>query len=264
MFGQNPPLGPVKTAGDELLVREFFFTIQGEGPVAGYPAYFIRLAGCPLRCAFCDTDFSEEQSQSLPVEYLAQVAADALRFPIAKINRWVVLTGGEPFRHPVGKLVRALNNLGVSVQVETSGVMAPPDDCLDLFTAYQHAMMSPFASPRNIIVISPKVGALNLDVVDRAYAWKYVLTADEIAEEDGLPKYANQINSLPRSPMNRPARPVLSRLVEPLKVMPPVYVQPCDVQDAEQNEANLKAAADSAMRFGYRLGVQMHKLAGLR
>jgi 7-carboxy-7-deazaguanine synthase len=43
-----------------------------------------------------------------------------------------------------------------------------------------------------------------------------------------------------------------------------VYVQPCDDQDEARNEANLKAAVESCMKFGYVLGVQMHKLADLK
>ena len=41
----------------KIKIAELFYSIQGEGPYAGRPAWFIRLADCPLRCPGCDTDF---------------------------------------------------------------------------------------------------------------------------------------------------------------------------------------------------------------
>lgn len=53
MFGKNPLRSPDQGPGRDLAVQSIFYTIQGEGPYAGMPAVFIRLAGCNLACTFC-------------------------------------------------------------------------------------------------------------------------------------------------------------------------------------------------------------------
>src|SRR5882672_9762748 len=53
MFGQNEVVKEDYDPQGKLWVREVFYTIQGEGPDAGTPAVFVRLAGCNLRCYFC-------------------------------------------------------------------------------------------------------------------------------------------------------------------------------------------------------------------
>lgn len=63
MFGTNEVLGKVTSDGMSLLVREVFYTIQGEGPFAGEPSVFIRLGGCNLRCTFC---FGERPGRHKP------------------------------------------------------------------------------------------------------------------------------------------------------------------------------------------------------
>ena len=60
MFGTNEIIGKkyFKDApAESLFVTSMFFTLQGEGPYAGMPALFIRLAKCNLVCSFCDTFF---------------------------------------------------------------------------------------------------------------------------------------------------------------------------------------------------------------
>ena len=62
MFGTNEIIGKkyFKDApADSLFVTSMFFTLQGEGPYAGLPALFIRLAKCNLDCSFCDTFFDD-------------------------------------------------------------------------------------------------------------------------------------------------------------------------------------------------------------
>ncbi|NET57312.1 MAG: 7-carboxy-7-deazaguanine synthase QueE [Symploca sp. SIO2E6] len=100
-----------------ILIHETFQeTIQGEGYWTGTPADFIRLAGCPVRCPWCDTGYSDG-GVGLPrltrsfEELIAQ-----LRSP------YVVITGGEPFLHPqLPELVAAIGATGRKVSIETSG-----------------------------------------------------------------------------------------------------------------------------------------------
>ena len=55
----HDPLGVLK-------VHSIFNTIQGEGPLAGKPAVFVRLAGCNLQCVQCDTDYTSKEEKLSP------------------------------------------------------------------------------------------------------------------------------------------------------------------------------------------------------
>lgn len=75
MFGMNEIVGKkyFKDAPkDSLLVTSRFYTLQGEGPFRGHPAYFVRLAKCNLACSFCDTYFDSGEWQTFD-----QIFADA-------------------------------------------------------------------------------------------------------------------------------------------------------------------------------------------
>lgn len=67
MFGMNDSVGKAffkEAKPDELFITSRFFTLQGEGPFRGHPAYFIRLAKCNLACSFCDTYFDAGEWRS--------------------------------------------------------------------------------------------------------------------------------------------------------------------------------------------------------
>jgi len=121
-------------------VKEIFMTLQGEGAHAGRAAVFCRFAGCNLWsgreqdrssavCQFCDTDFVGTDG-TLGGRY---GSADELANTIAaqwsgdSVNRYVVLTGGEPMLQLDGALVEALHARGFAIGVETNGTIAPPD-----------------------------------------------------------------------------------------------------------------------------------------
>lgn len=100
-------------------VAEKFVSINGEGSRAGELAVFIRLAGCNLRCAYCDTAWAWEAA--CPGEDLT--AAEILRYIRATGIRNVTLTGGEPLMSPgVLELVQSITAAdGLSLEIETNG-----------------------------------------------------------------------------------------------------------------------------------------------
>ncbi|HYA48607.1 MAG TPA: 7-carboxy-7-deazaguanine synthase QueE [Burkholderiales bacterium] len=105
-----------------LRTIEVFASVQGEGLRMGEPAIFVRLAGCNLRCSYCDTKRAWGRGRARTVaEILAEVRALHRDFPA----RWACLTGGEPLRQTVAPLIRALRKDGLAVQVETNGTFAP-------------------------------------------------------------------------------------------------------------------------------------------
>ena len=106
-----------------LTVNETFFSIQGEGTRAGLPCVFVRLTGCPLRCAWCDTAYAFHEGRRRTVEdVMAEIGAHPCRRAL--------VTGGEPLAQPAAfALVRALLDEGWEVAVETSGhVLIEPLD----------------------------------------------------------------------------------------------------------------------------------------
>jgi len=101
-----------------LKTSEIFASIQGEGLRQGEPTIFVRLAGCNLRCSFCDTKRAWGRGR---VQTVVQVMEDIRRLWRDFPARWVCLTGGEPLAQDIEPLIRELRKDGLSIQVETNG-----------------------------------------------------------------------------------------------------------------------------------------------
>ncbi len=96
-------------------VSEIFRSIQGESSFAGFPCVFIRLAGCNLRCRYCDTRYAQEGGNVLPLDEIIRQVTD---FGIELVE----ITGGEPlFQQETPDLTRALLKRGHRILVETNG-----------------------------------------------------------------------------------------------------------------------------------------------
>jgi 7-carboxy-7-deazaguanine synthase len=105
-----------------LKTFEVFASVQGEGLRQGEPTIFVRLAGCNLRCAFCDTKRAWGRGRTQTVEEIVNKVRDLWHgYPV----RWVCLSGGEPLAQDIGPLVRELKKGGLAVQVETNGTFDP-------------------------------------------------------------------------------------------------------------------------------------------
>jgi len=96
-------------------VIETFTSLQGESTRQGRRCFFIRLAGCNLRCRYCDTSYAWEGGKDCSVEELVKLAV-AADVPLVEV------TGGEPLLSPeTPRLCQALLNEGLEVLVETNG-----------------------------------------------------------------------------------------------------------------------------------------------
>ncbi|QDS93266.1 7-carboxy-7-deazaguanine synthase [Roseimaritima multifibrata] len=117
----EPAEPPARTEQLKFPVSEIFNSRQGEGKLTGVPSHFIRLAGCNLRCWFCDTPYASwnPQSESYSLDDLVQGAIDSTL-------QHVVLTGGEPLMfRGIERLTEKIRRVGLHLTIETAGTLAP-------------------------------------------------------------------------------------------------------------------------------------------
>ncbi len=104
-----------------LFINEVFYSIQGESSFAGYPCKFIRLAGCNLKCSYCDTEeaLTTENSKKFNISEIISI----LRTMGGKI-RLTEVTGGEPLlQEAVYDLFDELIKLNYVILLETNGTL---------------------------------------------------------------------------------------------------------------------------------------------
>jgi 7-carboxy-7-deazaguanine synthase len=107
----------VVPAAARLRITETFLSIQGEADAVGWPTFFIRLTGCPLRCRYCDTEYAFQGGEWRTIGALVEAAR-------ASGTRRVCVTGGEPLAQRHCKaLLAELCEAGLSVSLETSGAI---------------------------------------------------------------------------------------------------------------------------------------------
>lgn len=237
MFGTNPirKKEPFQAA-PMYQVTDVWHTIQGEGPLMGTPAVFVRFSGCTLACFFCDTKW-DDGAPYLSLQQIVRRVLDTLP-PNCQL---VVLTGGEPLRQDLAPFIYHLRQQAElergqapHIQIETSGSVWDP-------------ALAAFSSEYLTVVVSPKTPTINKLIEDRADAYKYVIDANGISEQDGLPSVSTQHEG--KSAL----------LARPNRSHVPIYVSPMDVQDEAQNKVNTLTVGRIAMVYGYRVSLQMHK-----
>jgi len=104
-----------------LRVTEIFCSIQGESTHAGRPCTFVRLTGCPMRCTWCDSEYTFTGGEHISIdEVLRQVRNFGCRL--------VEVTGGEPLaQREAFDLIKRLCDEGYEVLIETGGYVSTED-----------------------------------------------------------------------------------------------------------------------------------------
>ncbi|MEE0987265.1 MAG: radical SAM protein [Succinivibrionaceae bacterium] len=103
-----------------FVVNEIFASINGEGQLAGEAAIFVRLAGCNLKCTYCDTCYAQSP-QAGTLMTVSDILTKVKSFLGIKN---ITLTGGEPlFRRNVEVLLEAFTSAGYLVNIETNGAI---------------------------------------------------------------------------------------------------------------------------------------------
>ncbi len=121
--------GPISD-GRTLSISEIFDSVQGEGPSAGMPCTFLRLAGCNLRCSWCDTAYTWDWARFDRSVEVRRVDVDQVVERLRHASR-LVITGGEPLlqqRKLHGVLLRL--NPELPIEIETNGTVEPSAELL--------------------------------------------------------------------------------------------------------------------------------------
>lgn len=292
MFGTNQRIGKAyfnHLAKDQLMVTSAFVTLQGEGPLSGQRAVFLRLSKCLLNCHFCDTYF--EDTTVFQFEDLADYLYDITTEWMVKNNVYfdeeeplqgwaLVVTGGEPMlqenlwdfidRVEHGYLPEKRFNV---TQIETTGTQPWKEH----YSEDMIVVVSPKCIEKNGISI--KYMQPHKTMLDRANCLKFVVSADKDSVYNTIPDYALEWKAATGkpiyvSPMNCYLREPLAALMaaksnkeisikERSEVLEKISFWESGLLDMEQNRKNHEWAAFLAMKYNCKLSLQTHLLASL-
>jgi len=127
-----------------MVITDIFYSLQGEGFLAGIPSMFVRFAGCPLRCRWCDTKYAwdNKAGRNYSIAEVVQTIQQAQ-------SKFVVITGGEPMINPdLPKLVKKLKDLDKHITIETAGIAYIPALPCDLMSISPKLSNSTPADPK--------------------------------------------------------------------------------------------------------------------
>lgn len=259
-----------------LWVSKVFKTIQGEAPLAGYPAVFLRLSGCNRGakgedCFFCDTLFLPEKGNSREIsnliEELQELTQD-MKSPL------LVITGGEPLLQAVAlhNFIEQITETEIfhMIQFETNGDLFKTTPAKELFllieeineSAFEEGEELPEIQPINF-VISPKRtikepanGAFIEAAEEPGFFVRLLISGDPESIYYTIPQF--MIDDWPAdcfwlSPMTEYKRqPVDDEIVK---------IE--DDIDIEATRRNITRAMQLANMFGYKVSLQAHSYIGI-
>lgn len=144
----------------QLPVIEHFYTIQGEGFHQGKAAYFIRLGGCDVGCAWCDVKESWDDSNH-PKMSIGEIVSK-----VKSTNATIaVITGGEPLLHNLDLLTKELRQNNIQTNIETSG--SSP-----LSGTWDWVCLSPKKFKEPLAQILPKANELKIVIFNKTdFEW---------------------------------------------------------------------------------------------
>ena len=292
MFGTNAIVGRrhFKDApADSLFVTSMFFTLQGEGPYAGMPALFIRLAKCNLDCSFCDTFFDDgdwmtfdeidikiaetidaywtDKEQLVP-DWARSKKMAGKEYP----NIVLVMTGGEPLlQDNISDFMLYNLTQFKEVQVESNGI--PVTDVPTGVTL----VCSPKCMEKDGKAV--RYYAPSKTILDRADCLKFVMSADQDSPYNNVPEWAhewkkrtgkdiycspmNVYNSFPQKIKLLRAEKGNITMAERSTVDEIISFWEPGLLNLEVNQKNHEFTARYCMDHGFKLNLQMHLYAGL-
>lgn len=290
MFGVNKIVGKAffkQAKHDELLVTSRFFTLQGEGPYRGHPAYFIRLAKCNLACSFCDTyfDSGEWRSFSSLLAEADEVIAQFFKQRDLPTPAWgqglakkivLVITGGEPsLQSNVSAFLAEAQRYFQYTQIESNGT-----SLLANLPATTTLVVSPKCLEKNGVAL--RYLEPNVNMLARADYLKFVMSAPEDEQYlpySEIPVWAQQWAAHTNkqvfvSPLNcyqqEPQRVKIMRdegreltMAERSEINEVISFWEPGLLDVQKNQRNHEYAAEYCMKHGFIFNLQIHLFASL-
>ncbi|SEV99998.1 7-carboxy-7-deazaguanine synthase QueE [Natrinema salifodinae] len=231
-------------SGDGLPINELFYSLQGEGTLAGVPSVFVRTSGCNLRCWFCDSYHTswEPTHAWLPLEeILAEIESHDADH--------VVLTGGEPLIHEESvELLAALDDRGYHTTVETNGTIHrdAPIDLASISPKLESSTPTPERDPKGEGEWEDRHERDRIDletlarlVEDYEFQLKFVVT-----DEDDMPEICDLLADL-RAVADVPIRD------DDVLLMP-------EGATRDRLAETRTRVADLAMEYGFRYTPRLH------
>ena len=167
-----------------MKVSEIFCSIQGEGGLTGVVSVFVRLAGCHLRCHWCDTPYALERNggKTMGVE-------DVIEQVSGYDCRYVVVTGGEPMiAEGLGELLEGLSAAGKHITIETAGTRYREVICDLASVSPKLSHSTPWQGKYAAFAQGHEKTRLNIDAIrsfidNHDYQLKFVVQGREDLEE---------------------------------------------------------------------------------
>jgi len=162
-----------------MRVSEIFYSLQGEGKLVGTPSVFVRLAGCPLRCKWCDTKYAwgTDSGDEMDIDEI-----------IAEVEGWdtgyVVVTGGEPMvQDGLGEMLSRLKKRDKHITVETAGIVYQGGLDCDLMSISPKLSNAGLEQADTSGYKPLDIGVLRKLTADYNYQLKFVIDKPEDGEE---------------------------------------------------------------------------------
>ena len=199
-----------------MRVDEIFYSLQGEGFLAGAPSVFVRLAGCPLRCRWCDTKYAWDLTAGAHYS-IEKIVQTIEQWP----SKFVVITGGEPMINPdLPQLLHKLKASDRHITIETAGIAFIPALPCDLMSISPKLSNSTPTAPKLAVIHEDSrldIAVLRELIDNYEYQLKFVVdsqadlpeiqqTIEKIGNVDSekvmlMPQAATRDELLAKSPM---------------------------------------------------------------
>jgi 7-carboxy-7-deazaguanine synthase len=207
-----------------MVVNEIFASIDGEGLRTGELATFIRLAGCNLRCSYCDTEYALEKDSG------TEMTIDEILKKVKYYNnKNITITGGEPLIHKdIDVLIDRLLKEEYKINIETNG-------SVDI-TKYLNKCLITMDYKAPSSLMEKKMLTQNLEKLTKNDVLKFVVAEDDL--------------------------PVIKKILQNYKIKSYIYISPVfNKIELEHIVEYMKQMNNEGINTSkMRMQVQLHKI----